>query len=88
MSLSCILQKSNPAPWRYIWYKNQKFVSDGPSKHYVKKLEPDDGGSYTCAATNSIGTGTSKPVQIKVQCKFYVTPVYYKAYVPPLLWLS
>ncbi|TWW80128.1 B-cell receptor CD22 B-lymphocyte cell adhesion molecule [Takifugu flavidus] len=67
LSLSCILLKSNPEPGRYTWYKNQKLVSDGPSKHYVKPLEPDDSGSYTCAATNSIGTGTSNPVQIKVQ---------------------
>lgn len=88
LSLSCILLKSYPAPWAYTWYKNQKLVSDAPFKqNYVKKLEPDDGGSYTCGATNDIGTGTSIPVQITVQCKSSVIFVYYKAYVPPLLWL-
>lgn len=87
LSLSCNLLKSYPATLLYTWYKNQKNVSGGPFEHkYVKKLEPDDEGSYTCEATNSIGTGTSKPRQIKVQCRFYVTSVYYKAYVPPLLW--
>lgn len=61
-------------PETYSWYKNKIYI--GSSKYYTKRLAPDDGGSYTCAATNIVGTGMSLPVQINVQCK-YLTPHYH-----------
>lgn len=74
LSLSCTVQRSEPWPSSYTWYKNRNlFVS---SKFiYVERLQPEDEGSYTCAANNIVGTGTSPSLQISVQCKVSVTPV-------------
>lgn len=73
--LSCKLIKSNPEPSHYLWYKNLIII--GYYQKYIKALAPHDGGSYTCGATNIVGTGMSLPVEINVQCKFYLTPHYH-----------
>lgn len=70
LSLSCHVKKSNPLPYSYSWYKDGKNIGSSQSK-YLKYIQPDDGGSYTCIAENIVGTGQSLPVQISVQCKFY-----------------
>lgn len=68
--LSCHVKKSNPAPRSYSWYKNGKNIGYSQSES-IHKLQPYDGGSYTCQAENIVGTGYSLPLRISVQCRFY-----------------
>ncbi|XP_041797521.1 B-cell receptor CD22 isoform X2 [Chelmon rostratus] len=66
IALTCDVRKSNPQPHTYSWFKDG--VDTGCSTYqYVKRVEPEDSGSFTCSATNSVGTGTSQPLQIMVQ---------------------
>lgn len=70
MSFFCHVKKSNPLPQSYSWYKDGKNIGSFQSM-FLKYLQPDDAGSYTCEAKNNVGIGQSLPVQISVQCKFY-----------------
>lgn len=67
MFLTCEV-RSNPEPCSYTWFKNQKTIGEG--KLYNKTIEPEDVGSYTCRAINTVGPGESQPILISVKCKF------------------
>ncbi|TMS10382.1 B-cell receptor CD22 [Larimichthys crocea] len=65
ITLTCNVKRSNPRPSRYVWQKNQRNI--GYNIQYVKTVRPEDHGSYTCTATNIVGSGTSEPLNIKVK---------------------
>ncbi|XP_055019516.1 B-cell receptor CD22-like isoform X2 [Boleophthalmus pectinirostris] len=67
LTLSCTVIRSNPHPHRYNWYKNDQRVSWGQT--YVKTLQPEDSGSYTCSAENTVSSAKSGPLQIDVEYK-------------------
>uniref|UniRef100_A0A8C4GEE8 B-cell receptor CD22 n=1 Tax=Dicentrarchus labrax TaxID=13489 RepID=A0A8C4GEE8_DICLA len=68
ITLTCNVKKSKPKPHSYTWIKDKKPIHW--SQTYVRTIEPEDGGLYKCSAINSAGTGTSKEIQIEVECKF------------------
>lgn len=71
MTLTCNVKRSQPQPHTYSWRKNGEFLSSSSGQTYVvERIKPEDSGSYTCEAINIVGTGTSKPLQITVVCKF------------------
>uniref|UniRef100_A0A8D2ZU53 B-cell receptor CD22 n=1 Tax=Scophthalmus maximus TaxID=52904 RepID=A0A8D2ZU53_SCOMX len=66
LTLTCIVRRSNPQPRTYTWLKGG--ITVGNEKTYVVgRIEPKDCGSYTCTATNTVGTGSSAPIQLDVQ---------------------
>ncbi|XP_055083761.1 B-cell receptor CD22-like [Periophthalmus magnuspinnatus] len=67
LTLSCNVIRSNPPPHDYRWYKNEQRVSWAQT--YVKNLQPEDSGSYTCSAENTVSSAQSGPLQIDVQYK-------------------
>ncbi|XP_055083760.1 B-cell receptor CD22-like [Periophthalmus magnuspinnatus] len=67
LTLSCNVIRSNPPPHDYRWYKNEQRVSWAQT--YVKTLQPEDSGSYTCSAENTVSSAQSGPLQIDVQYK-------------------
>lgn len=73
MNFTCNVIKSHPPTLTsYSWYKNDRLIPGRQQKvWFVQRIQRSDGGSYKCEATNSAGTGTSHPRQIKVQCKFH-----------------
>uniref|UniRef100_A0A3B4U9M5 Ig-like domain-containing protein n=1 Tax=Seriola dumerili TaxID=41447 RepID=A0A3B4U9M5_SERDU len=76
MFLICNVIRSYPQPSTYNWFKNGTHI-DQKQSYVVETIKPENRGSYTCEATNDVGTGTSKPLLISVQCKFHTIPVLY-----------
>lgn len=69
MTLVCNVMRSNPEQHTFDWFKNENPIYWHMFK-YEKIIDPDDSGRYTCTATNTVGTGSSRPLQIDVKCKF------------------
>ncbi|TDH11465.1 hypothetical protein EPR50_G00061150 [Perca flavescens] len=68
MTLTCNVKRSNPPPSTYSWFKDGKAVHQKQTQQYVfERIQPENGGSYTCSATNTLGTGTSQPLLITVE---------------------
>ncbi|XP_040899316.1 B-cell receptor CD22 [Toxotes jaculatrix] len=66
MNLTCEVMSSQPNPDTYTWKKDGTIV-DWKKTYVVASIKPEQIGNYTCEATNSVGTGTSKELQIEVQ---------------------
>ncbi|KAM9782771.1 LOW QUALITY PROTEIN: B-cell receptor CD22-like [Neosynchiropus ocellatus] len=66
MDLKCTVKKSNPEATSFWWRKDQQYVSSAQA-YTVGSTQPEHAGSYTCTARNSIGQGTSDPLQIQVE---------------------
>ncbi|XP_075962786.1 B-cell receptor CD22 [Anarhichas minor] len=69
MTLTCNVKRSNPQPHTYDWLKDGKAVAQKQTheRYVVERIEPEDRGSYTCRATNTVGNGTSVPLKIEVK---------------------
>ncbi|XP_078108453.1 B-cell receptor CD22 [Sander vitreus] len=68
MTLTCNVMRSNPPPSTYSWFKDGKAVHQKQTHQYVvERIQPKDRGSYTCSATNTVGTGTSASLLITVE---------------------
>ncbi|KAM7421346.1 hypothetical protein PAMA_015479 [Pampus argenteus] len=68
MTLKCDVMRSNPQPSSYTWFKDGKLICWSQT-YNVNSIKPEDSGSYTCTATNTMGTGTSDPFQVEVVYK-------------------
>lgn len=68
VTLNCNVKRSNPQPHTYSWFKDGNAIGHGHT--YVHVMKPEDKGSYTCKATNIVGSGTSEPRAIVVECRF------------------
>ncbi len=69
ITLQCIVKRSNPQPHAYAWLKDGATI-DGEQKDFVELIKPENNGTYSCRATNTVGTGTSE-LHITVECKFH-----------------
>ncbi|XP_033968677.1 B-cell receptor CD22 [Trematomus bernacchii] len=67
LTLECYVKRSNPQPTTYVWSKNGTIIWQRTQLYVVERIEPEDNDSYKCTATNTVGTGTSKPLQIIVK---------------------
>ncbi|XP_010788680.1 B-cell receptor CD22 [Notothenia coriiceps] len=67
LTLTCKVTRSNPQPTTYVWSKNGTSIGQRTQLYVVKRIEPENKGSYTCTATNTVGNGTSDPLQIIVK---------------------
>ncbi|XP_053700137.1 B-cell receptor CD22-like isoform X1 [Synchiropus splendidus] len=66
MDLRCTVKRSNPDATSFHWQKDQRDVSMSQT-YTVISIQPEQAGFYTCTAWNSIGAGTSDPLQIQVE---------------------
>ncbi|XP_034730813.1 B-cell receptor CD22 [Etheostoma cragini] len=66
ITLTCIVKRSKPPPGTYSWFKDGKAVCQEQT-YVVKRIQPENSGLYTCSATNTVGTGKSGSLQIKVE---------------------
>uniref|UniRef100_A0A3Q3GU27 B-cell receptor CD22 n=1 Tax=Kryptolebias marmoratus TaxID=37003 RepID=A0A3Q3GU27_KRYMA len=74
-SLNCNGQ-SNPPITSYTWMKKTDNKNIGRTSVYtVKSASPSDGGLYSCEAKNTIGTGRSQPVEVKIKYSPKITTV-------------
>ncbi|XP_026226786.1 B-cell receptor CD22 [Anabas testudineus] len=67
MTLSCNVKRSNPQPKTYKWFKDGVLISGQQNDMINTVIKPEDRGNYKCQAINSVGAGTSKPLEIKVE---------------------
>lgn len=73
MILTCDLKRSNPSPTGYSWLIDNHKLIGAMNTYTIVNIQPGHSGSYTCEAKNRFGLGESKPLKIKVQCKFYTS---------------
>ncbi|KAM8826633.1 B-cell receptor CD22-like [Synchiropus picturatus] len=66
MDLKCTVKRSNPDATSFQWEKGSQYVSKSQT-YTVRSIQPEHAGFYTCTARNSIGAGTSEPLQIQVE---------------------
>ncbi|XP_053700127.1 B-cell receptor CD22-like isoform X2 [Synchiropus splendidus] len=66
MDLRCTVKRSSPDATSFQWQKDQRDVSSAQT-YTVTSIQPEHAGFYTCTAWNSIGAGTSDPLQIQVE---------------------
>uniref|UniRef100_A0A8C6LZB9 Ig-like domain-containing protein n=1 Tax=Nothobranchius furzeri TaxID=105023 RepID=A0A8C6LZB9_NOTFU len=66
-SLDCT-GRSNPSIDSYTWIKNNEEVKINTKIYLVNATSPSDSGWYRCEARNTLGTGKSQPVEVKVKC--------------------
>uniref|UniRef100_A0A8C6WIJ7 Ig-like domain-containing protein n=1 Tax=Neogobius melanostomus TaxID=47308 RepID=A0A8C6WIJ7_9GOBI len=69
LTLTCDVLQSNPPPFSFTWFKDDQKLST-EQETYSKTLQPEDRGSYSCSAQNTVSTARSGPLQIQVQCEF------------------
>ncbi|XP_042296595.1 B-cell receptor CD22-like isoform X4 [Sceloporus undulatus] len=70
LSLKCMVNSSNPAIFRYQWYKNENLLSYerlDNDKMEFNPIREQDSGSYKCVAENEVGFANSKMLTIDVQ---------------------
>jgi len=48
----------------YFWSRMEQ------SELLIANIQPSQDGEYTCNATNALGTSSSPPIFVEVQCKF------------------
>ncbi|XP_036296985.1 B-cell receptor CD22 isoform X2 [Pipistrellus kuhlii] len=73
--LRCNFSSSRPTDVHFFWKKNGIFLREGRELSFGS-ISPEDAGSYSCVASNSIGQSTSKALVLPVQ------------YAPRKLWVS
>ena len=56
-------------PCTYSWFQGPLPRDSAGGKLAVSKATDAEGGSYTCRATNTVGSLVSKPVVVEVQCE-------------------
>ncbi|XP_056399448.1 B-cell receptor CD22-like isoform X2 [Hyla sarda] len=66
VSFECVVKSSNPNVTKIKWKKNDKSVTVSIGN---KSIEAADAGTYTCEATNEIGTSSSDAVTVEVHYK-------------------
>ncbi|XP_044214764.1 B-cell receptor CD22 isoform X1 [Thunnus albacares] len=65
--LTCNVKRSKPPPNSYAWFKDDRQIDILGKTYNVQRIEPENSGTYTCVANNTVGTGKSQPFQIKVE---------------------
>ncbi|XP_034030043.1 B-cell receptor CD22 [Thalassophryne amazonica] len=69
MELECKVIDSNPQPHTFHWHIAEETLAGNWKKHVLSRIRPEDGGKYTCTATNTAGPGTSMSHIIVVNYK-------------------
>lgn len=68
--LACNVTNANPAVTSYRWYKDGVKVSTSAT-YTIPKVYRSHTGSYTCAASNTVGISEhSSVLQLNILCKF------------------
>ncbi|KAI4874516.1 hypothetical protein NFI96_016608 [Prochilodus magdalenae] len=71
LRLTCLVQKSNPEVYQssYMWYKDQQELSQykGKKELNIQSISQSNNGRYHCRVTNTIGSSSSKGLEISVK---------------------
>ncbi|XP_078236409.1 B-cell receptor CD22 isoform X2 [Pogona vitticeps] len=67
LNLSCQVEAANPEEMTYRWSKDQQPLDAKGAALILQEVAPGDSGSYSCDATNTVGTTASRPLQLNVQ---------------------
>uniref|UniRef100_A0A669F6P4 Ig-like domain-containing protein n=1 Tax=Oreochromis niloticus TaxID=8128 RepID=A0A669F6P4_ORENI len=53
VTVRCVIQGGERAPWTYEWRRGQKNIHETSSEYRISRLTESDGGGYSCRATRS-----------------------------------
>ncbi|KAJ6663549.1 hypothetical protein lerEdw1_009628, partial [Lerista edwardsae] len=67
--LNCNVGPANPKDLTYVWYKDDLQLSSADATWTISKAVPDDSGTYSCEARNSVGKSQSSTVTLDVLCE-------------------
>lgn len=70
--LNCVLIAANPKniiTWK--WFKTTSDVLHNQSIYTISNIMKSDSGSYSCTASNSIGTSELATIYVDVLCKYF-----------------
>uniref|UniRef100_A0ACB8E930 Uncharacterized protein n=1 Tax=Sphaerodactylus townsendi TaxID=933632 RepID=A0ACB8E930_9SAUR len=66
-NLTCVVASRAVGGMNYTWYKNSRWLQDGPSRSLLlEAVTRDDAGSYHCQAEGEMGSVTSGLVLLQV----------------------
>ncbi|XP_025024106.1 sialoadhesin [Python bivittatus] len=66
-NLTCVIASRVAEPMNYTWYKNSRWLQDGPSPSLLLgRMARDDTGAYQCQAAGRAGSVTSALVLLNV----------------------
>ncbi|KAM9309971.1 B-cell receptor CD22 [Pholidichthys leucotaenia] len=68
----CIVERSNPQPYISKWFKGRKPVSFEKT-YVVESIRKEDSGTYSCTASNTVGSDTPKEVKVEAYPGLVVT---------------
>ncbi|XP_074423986.1 B-cell receptor CD22 [Larus michahellis] len=69
VTLSC-RDSAKPPSETYSWSLGGQVLPHSGAQLLLKPVRGEDGGSYSCGATNAVGTAQSRPVQLEVHCEW------------------
>ena len=70
-TLECTVTDANPKTMNWRWFKTDSpnnVLHNGPS-YTLSNIQRGTTGSYSCTASNTVGTSEAATVDINVQCK-------------------
>ena len=71
-TLVCILTAANPntgITWKWIKTNSPNTALYSGHNYTISDIRREESGSYSCTATNSVGTSEAVTIDIDVQCK-------------------
>ncbi|XP_066494921.1 B-cell receptor CD22 [Tiliqua scincoides] len=68
VQMSCIVGRANPKELTFVWYKDDQQLQLNPAgaTRTISKVTPDDSGTYSCEAKNSMGKSRSSAATLDV----------------------
>ena len=66
----------NPAPNITITGPNNAVVQHSNGKGMLQSISRNQGGSYTCAANNGVGSPVNAAVDLVVHCMYYIFNIW------------
>lgn len=73
--LGCTVTDANPNTsilWKWFKADSLTDVLYNGSRFVIHKIQKDRSGSYSCTASNSVGTSEAVDAYLDVQCKYFL----------------
>lgn len=72
VNIMCTIKEANPnSDIKWQWLINDTNIdNDGPN-YTVSYIQRDKSGTYSCKASNSVGTSVAASTIVDVQCKYF-----------------
>ncbi|XP_078511473.1 sialoadhesin-like isoform X2 [Lissotriton helveticus] len=76
LTLTCMVNSSNPTVTNYTWYKDDHLMHENSSELQWQEVTSEHSGLYHCMAHNNLGSSPSAPVNVSVHYSPKGTHIY------------